>query len=416
MNSPAVNSCASRRQCRRDATIAGIWLLLFLPPCLAADGDADGALDAGGDHDTAQLEVDLLDDARLVGVEDIDLIGNPARSLFKRWPEDLVIAPVPGRSPQLGWTVAVGAAFFLDSKDASDTKPPSVIGVFGMTAENGSVAYGVGSKLYLMDDNLRITLGGGYLDVRYEFFGIGNDAPDLGFDIDILQQGPVFAGSASWRLWKKLYAGLGFVGADIETRVRLGVSLPGDFPDPTLDLGVRGLTVPVEIDSRDDEQFPRSGWLARLNTVLYRKSLGGDFDTETSKLEVNHYWPVRGDDVLATRFVIRATGDGAPFFVLSSFGGGTDLRGYPAGRYRDRMMYAMQSEYRWQVSNRWIVTGFVGVGEVAERFSDLGQNFLPAAGAGLRYVLSDKHRVSLSFDVASGDDGSEYYFGVNEAF
>jgi hypothetical protein len=43
-------------------------------------------------------------------------------------------------------------------------------------------------------------------------------------------------------------------------------------------------------------------------------------------------------------------------------------------------MYAVQTEYRWQFSDRWIFTGFAGVGEVAEHFSEMGRNFLPAGG------------------------------------
>ena len=61
-----------------------------------------------------------------------------------------------------------------------------------------------------------------------------------------------------------------------------------------------------------------------------------------------------------------AAGD-APFFLLSTFGGQTDLRGYPSGRYRDRMMYALQAEYRWQFNDWWVFSGFAGVGEVARR-------------------------------------------------
>jgi hypothetical protein len=34
----------------------------------------------------------------------------------------------------------------------------------------------------------------------------------------------------------------------------------------------------------------------------------------------------------------------------------------------------------------------------------------------LRYVLSKKHKVGLSADVAVGSDGTEFYFGVGEAF
>ena len=110
------------------------------------------------------------------------------------------------------------------------------------------------------------------------------------------------------------------------------------------------------------------------------------------------------------------TGDDAPFFVLSTFGGSTDLRGYPGGRYRDRMMYALQSEYRWHVSDKWILTGFAGFGEVADKASDFGEDFLPAAGVGARFVISQKHRVALSADVGVGNDGAEFYFGVGEAF
>ena len=148
----------------------------------------------------------------------------------------------------------------------------------------------------------------------------------------------------------------------------------------------------------------------------YRKSLGSDFDAETLKLAVNHYRTLRERDVLAIRGMVRVTNGNAPFFLKSSFGGRTDLRGYPSGRFRDRMMYAVQSEYRWQVSDRWLLTGFAGFGEVAYSFSDMGEDFLPAAGIGARFMLSAKHEVGLSTDIAVGKDGAEFYFGVGEAF
>jgi outer membrane translocation and assembly module TamA len=150
--------------------------------------------------------------------------------------------------------------------------------------------------------------------------------------------------------------------------------------------------------------------------MLYRESSGSDFDAETYKIAANYYLPIGERNVLASRAMLRWTEGDAPFFLLSTFGGGTDLRGYPSGRYRDRMMYAVQTEYRWQFSERWIFTGFVGAGEVAEDFGDFGNNYLAAAGVGARFVLSKKHRVGLSFDVARGKEGTEVYFGVGEAF
>ena len=79
-------------------------------------------------------------------------------------------------------------------------------------------------------------------------------------------------------------------------------------------------------------------------------------------------------------------------------------------------MYALQAEYRREFADRWIATGFAGFGEVAEDFSQMGENFLPAAGVGLRFVISEKHRVSLAADIATGKEGTEFYFGVGEAF
>ena len=52
----------------------------------------------------------------------------------------------------------------------------------------------------------------------------------------------------------------------------------------------------------------------------------------------------------------------------------------------------------------------------AESFGDMGDKFLPAAGIGARFLLSKKHEVGLAADIAVGDDGAEFYFGVGESF
>ena len=222
--------------------------------------------------------------------------------------------------------------------------------------------------------------------------------------------------SGSWRVWKKLYVGIGYLAGEVDTAIR---ELPPIIPPeltPSVGLRLGAWTIPIQIDSRDNEQFPRSGWKVDGRTVLFRESVGGDFDAETYMLSANYYLPMRDQDVLASRIVVRGTGGDVPFFLLSTLGGSTDLRGYPSGRYRDRYMYAVQSEYRWHFNDQWIFTGFAGFGEVADEFSNFGKEILPAAGIGVRYVLSQKHKVSLSADVAVGDDGTEFYFGVGEAF
>jgi outer membrane translocation and assembly module TamA len=269
--------------------------------------------------------------------------------------------------------------------------------------------------LHLDNDRFRVSAGASYLDLRYRFYGIGEEN-DLGFSVDVLQSGPAYFASGSWRAWKKLYLGLGYLGGDVEARPRVEIEGPQQTFDPTLEVKLGGIMLPIEWDSRDHEQFPTSGWLVKGRSILYRKDTGSDFDAETFLLSANSYHSIRDRDVIALRAYARTTSGDAPFFLLSTFGGSTDLRGYPSGRYRDRMMYALQAEYRWRINEKWIATGFAGFGEVAESAKDFGANYLPAAGVGARFVISQKHRVSLSLDFAVGKDGSEIYVGVGEAF
>jgi hypothetical protein len=349
----------------------------------------------------------------VLDLDDTDVAGNPMQKLFKGWPDDLVVAPVPGYSPQLGWNLKLVGGYFLDPPEDRD-HAASALGGFGMIAQNGSYAYGGGANLHLLDDKLRVQAAVLYADVRYDLYS--DVLPNRDLVIPVRQDGPGFFVTGSWRIWKKLYAGIGYLGGNIDTNVRIQSDIIPPDLIPEVELRVRGITIPLRIDSRDNENFPRSGWKIDANTILYRESIGGDFDAETYKLAFNDYVPMREHDVLATRFVIRGTGGDAPFFLLSTIGGDTDLRGYPSGRYRDRYMYALQSEYRWHFNDNWIFTGFAGFGEVAESISGFGEDLLPAAGVGVRFVLSQKHKISLSTDIAVGKHGAEFYFGVGEAF
>ena len=396
-------------------TLIAISAFLLASPAVAQQSDESA--EDNRDFDLPGSEAaEILSDGGL-DLRDVDFEGNASRGLASRWPEDLVVAPIPGRSPQLGWQLTLGVGYFLDPKDENSDKPPSILGGFGMTAENGSYAYGGGAYLHLLDDDLRIKAGAAYADVRYEFFGVGTEFNRLDLSVLIRQKMPLYFGSATYRVWKNLYAGLGYAIGTVDTAAKIEFAIPDpNLVNPLGKLDVGAWMIPIEWDSRDHQQFPRSGVKVEGRAMFYNDSAGSDFNAETYQIAGNYYLPMRERDVLATRLMVRWTKGDAPFFLKSSFGGKTDLRGYPAGRFRDNMMYAVQTEYRWQFNDRWIFTGFVGVGEVAERFGDFGSYYLPAGGIGTRFVLSKKHRVGLSFDVARGRTGTEYYIGVGEAF
>ena len=106
-----------------------------------------------------------------------------------------------------------------------------------------------------------------------------------------------------------------------------------------------------------------------------------------------------------------------PFYSLPTIGKGPDLRGYEYGQFQDKTLLAVQAEYRLELTKRFGVVAFAGVGEVAPELSDYSfDDLLPSVGAGLRYVLAEKNHVALRLDFAWGDEGFAYYFTVGEAF
>jgi hypothetical protein len=55
--------------------------------------------------------------------------------------------------------------------------------------------------------------------------------------------------------------------------------------------------------------------------------------------------------------------------IFAFFGFNNDLRGYYAGQFRDRRMFATQLEYRLELLPRISVAGFVKVGGLAPTLS-----------------------------------------------
>jgi len=54
----------------------------------------------------------------------------------------------------------------------------------------------------------------------YRFYGVGNDQNELGISLDILQEMPLYFASGTYRVWKKLYVGLGYMGGTVDTSAK----------------------------------------------------------------------------------------------------------------------------------------------------------------------------------------------------
>jgi outer membrane protein assembly factor BamA len=343
--------------------------------------------------------------------EEIAATAEAAHQLKKE--ANFVVLPVPRADPTLGAGLVLTAIALYNPTEGSR---PWITGVGGLATDNESRALAVFQKAYLMQDKLRLTAAIADFDIHMKFFGIGEDAGTRDQSIPIRQQGQAVLLRSLYRVAPNVYAGptLRYIALQTSAQGTLaGVTVPAG----ELDLVTSGLGLMLEYDTRDNEQNPQHGSYATLDANFPRQGFGSDRNYEQFRLRANRYQPLAPGRILALRASACMAGGDVPFFDLCMFGVGPDLRGYVGGQYRDKAMLAAQAEYRWQLSERWGVVGFVGAGSVAPTLTGtLDGTVLPSVGAGVRFLASKLYKVNVSADVARGRDDIAFYFRIGEAF
>jgi outer membrane protein assembly factor BamA len=283
---------------------------------------------------------------------------------------------------------------------------------------SGSWGIAAAQSTRLRGDELRIDGFLGYVDVRYDFYGAGSEAGSAGVSVPIAQKGLAFAPELLFQVAPRTFVGLRYRGIRVETAID-AASAPAQIEallGRSVTIFSSGFGPRATLDTRDHDMTPSSGVLVDFRANFADEVFGSDFAYETYDLGANYYRRA-GKGVLALRGYACQASDRTPLFDLCLFGAGTDLRGYEAGRYRDRAMFAVQGEYRFPLSGRFGATAFAGVGKVASSFGDMdGAPDLPSVGVGLRWLASEKARVNLSIDLAVGRDDTTAYMYVREAF
>ncbi len=329
-----------------------------------------------------------------------------------------IIAPIPFSNPTIGTGLVLAPAYIFPIDKDDLESPPSAVGLGAMYSTNGSKALAAGGNIYWDQDRHRMQGGIGAFDIRYDFFGIGNEAGDAGLSVPLRQRGNGLQ-LEYLRLWRDdTYFGGRYTIS--EARISVDAELPDWWP-PLLPTEYRSTTgafgLLVERDTRDSTFYPTEGILLETGVDFYAPAFGSDFTYQVYDAAYNVYRSLDERTVLASRAYAHQVGGDVPFYGLSLFGKLGDLRGYTAGQYRDKFMIALQAEYRKQVKGPWGYVAFMGVGEVAPRVAELNfQDVLPSVGMGIRYTLAQENHVNMRVDVAYGKEGAAIHFGAGEGF
>ena len=179
---------------------------------------------------------------------------------------------------------------------------------------------------------------------------------------------------------------------------------------------IAGLGLSVRYDTRNDNFFPTNGWNVQVSYEQFSSALGSDFAYGLSWINAIKYFNWK-ESVFALNTYGRFINGDAPFFHLSQIGGGTRMRGYYEGYYRDNHMVGWQAEYRSPLFWRFRGVLFAGNAVVAPNFDGfLIRRVRAAAGIGLRFLADRKRNIYIRFDYAFSKETTGAYFTLGEAY
>lgn len=170
-------------------------------------------------------------------------------------------------------------------------------------------------------------------------------------------------------------------------------------------------------DTRNNYNFPTKGTYFELVALPNLKAYGSDFEFARFSLDYVNFMSWKENILALNFFAVAMTGE-VPFNELAFIGGRSKMRGYIAGRFRDKNLVMAQAEYRRFISARIGFVAFTGFGMVAPDIDAYDISDIRASGGfGLRYRLDEKEKINVRFDVAYGEQGSSgIYFTIGEAF
>ena len=350
--------------------------------------------------------------------------GNESKSEQKKSSSprgSFIVAPLPISSPALGTGIVPIFGYIFPFRKDDKVSPPSVVGMAGLVTNNGSRAFGAYADLFLKEDTFRITALYARGNLNYDLYGIGLASGDAGLKLPLEQTGQMFRSELLRRVGWDFFLGVRFWtgSSDIVPRMTGGMATqPEPPPDIGLQTALRAVGVRLNRETAPNRFYPTTGTLLDFSSDFFSEDLGSKYSFQAYRFTFNKYGSLSKNQVLAYNLFICGTGGTPPFYGNCIYGTNNELRGYTAGRYLDRYMFATQLEYRLTLPKRLGVVGFGGIGEVVPGGSQLFRinNVLPGGGGGLRFQLSKAHRVNLRADFARGKDTWTWSMGVGESF
>jgi hypothetical protein len=289
--------------------------------------------------------------------------------------------------------------------------PPSISGAGAFKTENGTwggAGFHFGSW---QEDHIRYLGAAGKVSLNLTFYGTSEDSP-LKNGVDYNLEG--------WGVFQELKFRMGdsnaFFGGklsyfDSTSTFEFGQN-SFEIEEWELDLRNVGAGFVVDYDSRDNMFTPNTGVNTKLTAMFYSTEGALDISREYQVVDGRNkaYWKIGSLPlVLGWRVSGRLSTGRVPFYALPYI----ELRGIPLSRYQGNHALETEVEARYQVTDRWGLIGFGGVGRTSKNLNEFAESENRwAGGVGFRYLIARVLKLHTGVDVAKGPEDWAIYFKV----
>lgn len=342
-------------------------------------------------------------------------------STVKPYKNKLLIFPLTARSIETNWVFGVANAFIFKTNKKDTALRVSTIPSGLIYTLNNQILIAVGANIFLPKERYIIRFENSFSKFPDKFWGIGNRTDGKEPESYTFTQFYI-----NPQLYRKVKGNL-FLGGGVDFQRVFNLEYkPGGYFDQDQVLGasdrgeynVFGYSLFINYDSRNHAYQPDRGALFRVKFSDFNKVLVSDYDFRVLEIDFRKFIKVSRKSIFAIQSFNTFNFGNVPYRNLAMLGGNNMMRGYFAGRYRDRKAITAQIEYRFPIKGRFAGVAFASAGEVASDFGDFAwQRIKPAIGTGLRFAVLRQEKLNLRLDFAAGSSGEvNYYIVLAESF
>jgi hypothetical protein len=306
-----------------------------------------------------------------------------------------VVAPIT--EPALGIGAALAMVYFIpkDEKNKGFQMPDMVVGAGGYTS-NGTWFAGGGYIGFWKNDHLRYRGFGGYGDITMKYYGKG-DTEQANNPIEFNALNYFFLQQTISRIRDTNF----FIGGKYQL-TKTEIISKGLLDNPNIDARDlntynSGVAIILEFENYNNILSPTKGVMVHLDYDQNLEIIGSDRNYGRLSFFSHMFFPVNKFWVPAFRIESLVATGGVPFYALPF----VSLRGVPMLRYQGDLTILVETEHSFNLSERWGLVGFGGVGTSFNYSKDLtqGENAWNI-GTGFRYKAARLLGLKMGIDIA----------------